>query len=217
MSRKYAATAEEGPSELVQRVMADIVWLRRARALPVVVVQDGASELWGLMWDALRAAGITKWHQAIDRYHVTERIAAILSEVIRDPEQRRRELDRWRAELERTNLAVERFADSTYAAFHQKTVWRRIAGHHHYLEMAALARQTHYRTLRNKGFPTASGVTEAACKSLIAARCKRSGQRWQQDGLTAILTLRAMVKSERYDRMWPLLAQRFLAKVHSMT
>lgn len=214
VTRKYAATAEEGPDELVRRVMADVVWLRRKRSLPVVVVQDGAPELWGLMWEALRAAGIKKWHQAIDRYHVTERIAAVLTEVVRDPELRSQTLAFWRRELERTNRAVEKFAEWAISTYFGKPAWQRIEGHQYYLEMAAISGRTNYRTLRNKGLPTASGVTEGACKSLIAARCKRSGQRWRQDGLTAILTLRAMVQSDRYERMWPLFARRFLAEVH---
>lgn len=213
-TRRYAATAEEGPDELVRRVMADVVWLRRRRALPVVVVQDGAPELWGLMWTALRAAGISKWHQVIDRYHVTERISAVLGEVIRNPHTRRAAFDYWRRELERRNDAVARFAAWMEATYGQSSVWKRIQGHHWYLDGAALSGRTRYRTFRDRGFPTASGVTEGACKSLIAARCKRSGQRWQQDGLTAILTLRAMVQSDRYDRMWRLFATRFIADVH---
>jgi|KBSSwiStaDraftv2_1062776.scaffolds.fasta_scaffold314980_1 hypothetical protein len=212
-TRKYAATAEEGPDELVRRVMADVVWLRRGRTLPVVVVQDGAPELWGLMWTALRAAGISKWHQVIDRYHVTERISAVLDEVIRDPETRKQKLDYWRRQLELRNNAVAKFADWMETTYQQSGVWKRIEGHHWYLFFAALSRRTHYRTLRDRGFPTASGVTEGACKSLIAARCKRSGQRWQQDGLTAILTLRAMVHSDRFDRLWPLFARRFVAAI----
>jgi hypothetical protein len=91
--------------------MADVVWLRRDRRLPVVVVQDGAPELWGLMWTALRDAGIHTWHQAIDRFHVTERIAAVLAEVIRNPARRTAELEKWRCELERSNSAVRRFVD----------------------------------------------------------------------------------------------------------
>ena len=85
VTRKYAATAEEGPEDVVTRVMADVVSLRRQRKLPLVVVQDGAPELWGLVWDALRAAGIPKreWNLTLDRYHVTERIGAVLQELVR--------------------------------------------------------------------------------------------------------------------------------------
>ena len=59
-----------------------------------------------------------------------------------------------------------------------------------------------YARYRRAGFPIASGVTEGACKSLIAARFKRSGQRWYQDGLTAVLTLRALHQSDRLNAYW---------------
>jgi hypothetical protein len=213
VTRKYVATVEEGPDELVRRVMADVQWLRQFRPLDVVVVQDGAPELWGLMWSALRAAGIKKWHQAVDRYHVTERIAAILEETEPDPERRRAQLDHWRGRMNLSDGAVGGFAKWIYKRFRDKPVWRRIEGHQHYLDEHADCGLTRYRSLRDRGFPTASGVTEGACKSLVTMRAKRSGQRWQQVGLTAVLTLRAMLQSDRFDRMWPLFAKRYTAAV----
>ena len=47
--------------------------------------------------------------------------------------------------------------------------------------------------------PIGSGVTESACKTLVGAKMKRSGQRWGMEGGKAILAFRALVKSERFD------------------
>jgi hypothetical protein len=216
VTRKCAATAEEGPTELVQRVMAEVRALRDQRPLPVVVVQDGAPELWGLMWEALRMAGIGKHESTfvLDRYHVTERIGTVLAEVVRDEAKRRSLFATWRARLETSDRAVSDFCRWFSSLERAKPrLFSRLLGHYTYLASYSRLGYTRYRTLRLRGFPTASGVTEGACKSLIAARCKRSGQRWQQDGLTAILTLRAVAQSERMPAVWPLFMRRYNREV----
>ena len=40
---------------------------------------------------------------------------------------------------------------------------------------------------------------EAACKTLVTQRLKRSGMRWDQPGGQAILTLRSLVQSDRFE------------------
>ena len=40
-------------------------------------------------------------------------------------------------------------------------------------------------------------MTEGACKSVVTARLKRSGQRWSERGLSGCLTVRALLLSER--------------------
>ena len=47
-----------------------------------------------------------------------------------------------------------------------------------------------YAGAAQRGLPIGSGVVEAACKTLVTERMKRSGMRWRQDGGQAILTLR---------------------------
>ncbi len=66
-----------------------------------------------------------------------------------------------------------------------------------------------YAKLRKQNIPIGSGATEGACKSLIAARAKRSGQRWSRQGLNAVLNLRAVHQSERFDPFWKLFANEY--------
>jgi hypothetical protein len=63
-----------------------------------------------------------------------------------------------------------------------------------------------YARLRAQNLPIGSGVVEAACKTLVSQRLKRSGMRWREVGGQAILTFRALCQSDRYDRAWALLA-----------
>ncbi len=63
-----------------------------------------------------------------------------------------------------------------------------------------------YAGAKAQHLPIGSGVVEAACKTLATQRLKRSGMRWRHPGGQAILTLRALVQSERFDRAWSLLS-----------
>ncbi len=64
-----------------------------------------------------------------------------------------------------------------------------------------------YARFQKQRLPIGSGVIEGTCKSLASDRLKRAGMRWDIPGGQAILTLRAAVHSERFDKMWTLLAE----------
>jgi hypothetical protein len=66
-----------------------------------------------------------------------------------------------------------------------------------------------YAVAKAKRLPIGSGVVEAACKTLTVQRMKRSGMRWRHPGGQAILTLPALVQSERFDRAWELLSETY--------
>ncbi|NKC11874.1 MAG: hypothetical protein GKR94_06640 [Gammaproteobacteria bacterium] len=53
-----------------------------------------------------------------------------------------------------------------------------------------------YGRYREQHFPIGSGVTEAACKTLIKQRLCRSGMRWKDKGLKTVLSLRALVLTQ---------------------
>ena len=68
--------------------------------------------------------------------------------------------------------------------------------------------QMHYRRYQDMGWPIGSGVTEAACKTLVKQRLCRSGMRWNEDGAQAILSLRALLLTPtRWDQFWRKLEQ----------
>ena len=70
-----------------------------------------------------------------------------------------------------------------------------------------------YADAKARGLPIGTGVVEAACKTLVTERLKRSGMRWGPRGGQAILTLRSLVQSRRFDHAWPLLARSYRTQV----
>jgi hypothetical protein len=59
-----------------------------------------------------------------------------------------------------------------------------------------------YGSFRRQGFFIGSGVVEAGCKTVIAARCKQSGMFWGQPGAENVLALRCIHASRRLDQFW---------------
>lgn len=59
-----------------------------------------------------------------------------------------------------------------------------------------------YASFRARGWPIGSGPVEAACKTLVKMRLGRSGMRWTRPGGQHVLTLRTLVKSQRWEAFW---------------
>lgn len=64
------------------------------------------------------------------------------------------------------------------------------------------AHRMKYSWFYARGLPVGSGVVEAACKSVVKARMCRSGMRWTQGGGQTILSLRSLIKSDRWRECW---------------
>jgi hypothetical protein len=59
-----------------------------------------------------------------------------------------------------------------------------------------------YAEFRKQGLFVGSGVIEAGCKHLIAARLKQSGMEWSLRGANAIIALRCNLASGRFEDFW---------------
>ena len=213
--RRYAAAAHEGPREIIERLMADVRHaLSQRPTLRLAVIQDGAPELWNLMRDALKKEPAVKsWREAIDRYHLKERLAHILELIERDKAQRAVRLARWERSLDRNDRAIYRIKRTIEQYWLQNGARNDALGAHlNYLDYSPLM---HYASLRKQGLPVGSGVTEGACKSLIAIRAKRSGQRWRPHGIDAVLAVRATLQSERLSTVWSLFSRQFAPAVRA--
>jgi hypothetical protein len=59
-----------------------------------------------------------------------------------------------------------------------------------------------YPEYRSRGIPMGSGVVESACRHVVAGRLKGPGMRWDEPGAEAILHLRTLELSGRWDAFW---------------
>jgi hypothetical protein len=60
-----------------------------------------------------------------------------------------------------------------------------------------------YEYYRLMGWPIGSGVTEAACKTLIKQRLCGSGMKWKHEGAGTVIRLRSLILTEgRWEQFW---------------
>ena len=59
-----------------------------------------------------------------------------------------------------------------------------------------------YQQFREAGYPIGSGTVESACKLVMQERMKQAGMRWSRDGAQAMLALRSILLSDRWDEVW---------------
>jgi hypothetical protein len=220
VTRRYAIPANDDPAEMVSKMAADVrAALKRDTTLTVGIVQDGAPEMWNLTRDALakvRDDGVLAgWEEAIDRYHLLERLADALEIVEPDAAERSQRLTRWNEHLDVQDSAIdsiERYFEARYLelpAAEQKELWE------HLVYLSNNKDRLRYVTLATSGLPIGSGVTESAAKTVVGRRAKNSGQRWSEAGLRGALTLRAIHQSDRLPAFWSHMSRRYTAVVEA--
>ena len=64
------------------------------------------------------------------------------------------------------------------------------------------AQRMRYPLFCAQGMHIGSGIAEAASKTIVSTRAKRSGMRWTPEGLDALLPLRTAVLNGAYDSFW---------------
>ena len=63
--------------------------------------------------------------------------------------------------------------------------------------------QMDYHRYEQNNWPIGSGVTEAACKTLIKQRLCNSGMRWKEKGAAGVISLRALAMTNgRWEQFW---------------
>ena len=144
---------------------------------------------------------VTTYHEAIDRYHLTERLGEVLRYLEPDASARGDRLSRWNESLDRNDNAIyrirawvrDRYADAL--ARNDRILLEQLEPHLTYLENNAYLMR--YVRLRAVGLPVGSGVTEGACKSVIQDANERQRAALAAQGTRGrpVVTVRAHERS----------------------
>lgn len=219
---RYASAACDDPRELVEKMTADVnAALKRRPSLNIGIVQDGAREMWNRTREGLQAlcdkGRLDTWYEAIDRYHLMERLADALKLVEPDAtdQQRKDRLKAWVELLDTLDTGIdviEEFLLNGHAALRGKDR-KLVSDHLRFIDNNK--DRMRYVTMRRAGLPVGSGATESTCKTVIGQRAKGAGQRWREAGLRGVVTLRAIQQSERLPKFWSHLATGYSANVRA--
>ena len=187
---RFAATAEDRPHGMLDRMERELVSLRRqAPDAKVVVVQDLVQP----MLDEV-APG---WEGLVDWYHVSEHLADAARAIHPKLGDQTRQLRAWQCRLRSASRACTTIARALdkQAAKRRGAARKRLQNHADYLFFND--KTLNYARFRRHGWPIGSGPLEGACKSTIKQRANRSGQRWSNEGLRGVLALRSLDDSLR--------------------
>ena len=188
-----------GKGEFLQRLDAE--WQRMRQHYPKasrVALSDGARDY--EPWLAER----TDW-QILDFYHASGHLAAAAPAMKGRKDARAEWLEEACHALKHESGAARRLADELSAQARAGSRTRSSA--------AALSaasgyfehniQRMDYAVFAAMNFPIGSGVTEAACKTLVKQRLCGSGMKWTRSGAQTVLTLRALLLStSRWTSLW---------------
>ena len=80
------------------------------------------------------------------------------------------------------------------------TMQKEIEKQIHYFQTNA--ERMRYAEFRRQGLFVGSGVIEAGCKTIVGLRLKQSGMKWTVRGANAIIALRCLALSGRWEQFW---------------
>jgi len=194
-----AATPEYGKETFYQRLAREIEHVRRLYPdAHLTGVADGSEDNWNFLRQYTT-------DECIDFYHATAYLSWVAKAVHpRDWKAREQWLEenchklkheKGYAEkllVQMQSLAVEGLNETVRE---ELTKARTYFSNHH--------QQMKYAERLQAKLPIGSGVTEAACKTIVKMRMCRGGAKWKEAGAAAVLSLRTLIYTEgRWEQFW---------------
>jgi len=182
---------ESGKVSLKAQLRAEVAHIKACRPdIEIVALADGAPDNWSFL------ETLSPMAEVVDFWHACEHLSAASDHAVaRNWYEKYREILRHDADgVEKVIRALRHLlskATSGKAEIERELAFFRKNRH-----------RMRYRTLRDRKLPIGSGVVEAANKTLITQRMKRSGMRWRIPGGQAVLSFRALIKSGRFEHAW---------------
>jgi hypothetical protein len=197
-----AAAPEYGKAEFLQRLEREIA--RAKRQFPDALylgIADGATSNWRFLEQHTE-------RQLIDFFHTTEYVGKI-AQALYPHRHAAGPRGHWQhehctklkhdpdaldvligeaARLSQRRSLAQTVRDDVLSA------WTYLTNHRHQMD---------YPAFTAAGLPIGSGVTEAACKTLVKQRLCASGMRWKNKGAKIVLSLRALTHTVgRWTQFW---------------
>jgi hypothetical protein len=198
---RYGRMPQGEVESLCQTLAADVCTvLRKHPALGVILLADGAPELWSLLEDHLNHETLgVPVHHLVDLWHLLEKLGSA-ARVLYGDAQASGVLQGWRLRLLNRSQTIAEILQELYNSGKEEVAVGKSRPVHEaitYLEHHQA--RMNYAYARRRGLPVGSGNVEATCKSLVALRMKRAGARWKEETGEHLLNLRALALSDRWE------------------
>lgn len=202
-TRYFAQMPEAGMKTLFAR-QSQAAWeLSRERAFAeIVVICDGKPSLWNTIEEDPLYAQAT---HVLDFFHAAEHLSRTAEAIFGKKSPRAtRWFEKYRAlllddpgGLDSLLRSMRYYRKGLRDGTERRQVVERALRH-----FARNRDRMRYAEFRRRGLPVGSGVVEAACKTIVGARMKRSGMRWSHEGGQHVLNLRTRARSGEWPTFW---------------
>jgi hypothetical protein len=214
LATRYGRMPEEGHDPIEESLCGDLrAILARRPDLDLIGLADGASEMQQVLTRIFCALGRPDAPIGVDFWHLIEKLSDAVRATGREPADY---LPDFKKTLREEFFGVERIEIylRTWRLEHDDDVPEA-------LEEALTYIGNHrgrmrYQPLVEAGLPIGSGTVEATCKTLVSIRMKRSGSSWKNPGGQAVLSLRSLAKSSRWDEAMAFLLPTYVTPVHEI-
>jgi len=201
-TRYFARMPESGMVSLIAQIEDQVAALTTTRSFrEFVVICDGKREI----WNTVRGSRVLRSARCIlDFYHAAEHLSEASKAIYGDTAKARRWFECRREQLQLEVGAISKILRSLRRALaslpstcNEHGIVRKTVSY-----FTTHRRRMQYAEYIARGLPIGSGPVEAAAKTVVQGRLKRSGMRWSRDGGQRVLDLRTHVKSDRWEPMW---------------
>lgn len=205
---RFARMPEAKKATLKSMLAAEVhAVLGKRPELTVVKVADGARDNWTFLTGL-----VPEGEQRVDFFHAAEQLKAALDAAYGENDPKgRAQFDKLRHVLREDPDGVNKTIRALIYLRSKHPRRQRIGEVLGYFRRHR--RRMDYADAASRSLPIGSGVVEATCKTLATQRLKRSGMRWRHAGGQAILTLRGLVQSKRFEHAWHRLSDTYRTEV----
>lgn len=141
--------------------------------------------------------------RVVDYYHASERLTTIAEALKLDMDAR----STWLTRMRKTLLEPGGHGRVLRSIAHMKATYK------YKSSLAADAKKAEaylrrykrfmdYARSRSQGFPIGSGIVESACKQIVSERLKLSGMRWHREGAKQVMSLRCILLSNIWSKVF---------------
>ena len=196
------------PEEKALRFKSDLetessYWQKQINSSTIrMTVTDGALGIWKYLDTDPNYSGILK---LLDFYHATEHLGDAAEALFgKNSQEGKCWYGKWKRKLKEENDAALKLCRSIEYYLQNRRLGntRKAEAHKQLTFFRRNQKRMNYIDFINKGLPIGSGPVEAACKTIVKHRMCKSGMRWSRQGGQPILSIRAIVKSQRWDQFW---------------
>jgi hypothetical protein len=204
LSTIYTASAPEyGKSDFYSRFQNEILKIIKIYSdAKIVGVADGAKDNWTFI------NKFTEIH-VLDFYHVSEYISDASHAIFKSDSKRKIWLEEKLHKLKHEENAqfdlLKELKIHTEKKLGKKKLEKLNKAITYFKNHMSMM---HYSEFRKLKYPIGSGVTEAACKTIVKQRLSSSGMKWKRKGAETVLCLRSLnYSSDRWNQAWRKISQ----------